>query len=62
MAQDFDVVISGGGLSGLLTAIGLLNQAPKLTIAIVEQVNKSTPDSVQAHRQRRRRGWPQRCA
>ena len=49
MAQDFDVVISGGGLSGLLTAIGLLNQAPKLTIAIAEPVNKSTPDSVQAN-------------
>jgi len=41
MANVFDVVISGGGLSGLLTAIGLLNEAPELSIAIIEPIEKS---------------------
>lgn len=36
-----DVLISGGGLSGLLTAIGLLNETPELSIAIIEPVDKS---------------------
>lgn len=34
--QPFDVVISGGGLSGLLTAIGLLRECESLNIAIIE--------------------------
>lgn len=34
--QHFDVVISGGGLSGLLTAIGLRQESPELNIAIVD--------------------------
>ncbi|MDO6720779.1 FAD-dependent monooxygenase [Psychrosphaera sp. 1_MG-2023] len=34
--QIFDVVISGGGLSGLLTAIGLRQESPELNIAIVD--------------------------
>jgi 2-octaprenyl-6-methoxyphenol hydroxylase len=34
--QQFDIIISGAGLSGLLTAIGLLNEAPELSIAMVE--------------------------
>ena len=34
--QQFDLIISGAGLSGLLTAIGLLNESPELSIAIVE--------------------------
>lgn len=32
----FDIVISGGGLSGLLTAIGLCHECPQLRVAIVE--------------------------
>lgn len=35
-AKHFDVIISGAGLSGLLTAIGLLTEAPHLSLAIVE--------------------------
>lgn len=34
--QQFDIIISGAGLSGLLTAIGLLNETPELSIAMVE--------------------------
>lgn len=36
--SQYDVIISGGGLSGLLTAVGLLNETPDLSIAIVEPV------------------------
>lgn len=38
--SNFDVIISGGGLSGLLTAIGLANETPDLSIAIVEPFDK----------------------
>lgn len=34
--QQFDIIISGAGLSGLLTAIGLLKETPELSIAMVE--------------------------
>lgn len=34
--QQFDIIISGAGLSGLLTAIGLINETPELSIAMVE--------------------------
>lgn len=34
--RHFDVVISGGGLSGLLTAIGLRHECPELAIAIID--------------------------
>lgn len=39
--EKFDVVVSGGGLSGLLTAIGLLRETPDLSIAIVEPVKQT---------------------
>ena len=39
--ETFDVVISGGGLSGLLTAIGLLKETPDLSIAIVEPIKQT---------------------
>lgn len=35
-AKHYDVIISGAGLSGLLTAIGLLNETPNLSIALIE--------------------------
>ena len=35
-AKHYDVIISGAGLSGLLTTIGLLNETPNLSIAIIE--------------------------
>ena len=35
-AKHYDVIISGAGLSGLLTAIGLLNETANLSIALVE--------------------------
>lgn len=35
-SAQVDVIISGGGLSGLLTALGLQQEAPELSIAIVE--------------------------
>jgi 2-octaprenyl-6-methoxyphenol hydroxylase len=38
---DFDVIISGGGLSGLLTAIGLLNESPSLRLAIIDPTDLS---------------------
>lgn len=41
MATHFDVIISGGGLSGLLTAVGLMNETPKLSIAIIEPQAKT---------------------
>ncbi|GAB3003149.1 FAD-dependent monooxygenase [Psychrosphaera aestuarii] len=50
----FDVVISGGGLSGLLTAIGLKQEAPSLSVAIVEPVTQTSQDKVQSN-------FDQRC-
>lgn len=44
--SQFDVVISGGGLSGLLTAVGLLNETPELSIAIIEPYDKSNTTAV----------------
>jgi 2-octaprenyl-6-methoxyphenol hydroxylase len=40
------VIISGGGLSGLLTAIGLINETPELSIAIIEPVSQPSLDAV----------------
>ena len=44
-ATQFDVIISGAGLSGLLTAIGLLNETANLSIALIE------PYDAQSNRQ-----------
>lgn len=44
--SEFDVIISGGGLSGLLTAIGLINETPELSIAIIEPVSQLSQDAV----------------
>ena len=44
--SEFDVIISGGGLSGLLTAIGLINETPELSIAIIEPVSQPSLDAV----------------
>ena len=46
---EFDVVISGGGLSGLLTAIGLLNESPDISLAIIEPVVATPLNEVQAN-------------
>ncbi len=35
-AKHYDVIISGAGLSGLLTTIGLLNETSNLSIALIE--------------------------
>jgi 2-octaprenyl-6-methoxyphenol hydroxylase len=43
---EYDVIISGGGLSGLLTAIGLINETPELSIAIIEPVSQPSLDAV----------------
>jgi 2-octaprenyl-6-methoxyphenol hydroxylase len=43
--SQYDVIISGGGLSGLLTAIGLINETPELSIAIIEPVKPITVNS-----------------
>ncbi|GHB59187.1 2-octaprenyl-6-methoxyphenyl hydroxylase [Psychrosphaera saromensis] len=43
---EYDVIISGGGLSGLLTAIGLINETPELSIAIIETVSLPSLDAV----------------
>jgi 2-octaprenyl-6-methoxyphenol hydroxylase len=43
---EYDVIISGGGLSGLLTAIGLVNETPELSIAIIEPVSQPSLDAV----------------
>jgi len=46
---QYDVIISGGGLSGLLTAIGLINETPELSIAIIEPIKPAfTSSSEQA--------------
>lgn len=40
-ATHFDVVISGGGPTGLLTAIGLKTECPSLSVAIVEPMENA---------------------
>ncbi|MDB2373770.1 FAD-dependent monooxygenase [Psychrosphaera haliotis] len=50
----FDVVVSGGGLSGLLTAIGLKQETPSLRVAIVEPVKQTSEQTVQSN-------FDQRC-
>ncbi|MBB1505512.1 2-octaprenyl-6-methoxyphenyl hydroxylase [Pseudoalteromonas sp. SG41-1] len=42
MAEQFDVVIIGGGLAGASCALSLAKHAPKLTIAVVEANQPST--------------------
>ena len=53
----YDVLISGGGLSGLLTAIGLLNETPELSIAIIEPFD-STSKPEQANREQLNQAVP----
>lgn len=42
IAKHYDVIISGAGLSGLLTVIGLLNETASLSIALIEPYDSSS--------------------
>jgi len=44
-ATHYDVIISGAGLSGLLTAIGLLNETRDLSIALIEPYDGQSTNS-----------------
>lgn len=45
IAKHYDVIISGAGLSGLLTVIGLLNETENLSIALIEPYDGSANNS-----------------
>lgn len=45
IAKHYDVIISGAGLSGLLTVIGLLNETENLSIALIEPYDGSVNNS-----------------
>lgn len=44
-AQSHDVVICGGGLSGLLLALQLRRELPELSVAVVEPTRRPLPDA-----------------
>ncbi|MBU2918481.1 FAD-dependent monooxygenase [Psychrosphaera sp. F3M07] len=58
--SQYDVIISGGGLSGLLTAIGLINETPELSIAIIEPVKPITVNSTN-NTQQATKNFDDRC-
>ncbi|MCA9514284.1 MAG: tryptophan 7-halogenase [Myxococcales bacterium] len=43
--QFWDVVICGGGLAGLLLAMQLRQEAPELTVAVLERTERPLPDA-----------------
>lgn len=45
MAQQFDVVIAGGGLAGLTLARQIRREHPSLSVAVVEKTTRPLPDA-----------------
>lgn len=52
--KHYDVLISGGGLSGLLTAIGVKSEAPSLSVAVIEPIKSDPQEAIQSN-------FDQRC-